>query len=185
MAPTPSLQEQTVGLLGYGRIGRQLAQWVEPLCARVLAHAQTSPQGSAPAEMVSLDRLLSESDYISIHLPLNSSTCHLLGRNEIARMKPTAFLINTSRGLIIDDEALIEALRAGQLGGAALDVFTAEPLPPEHPFRTLPNVIITPHVAWYSDRSEYLLHANAPRAIVDFFEGRPVKLLNKTVSRRQ
>jgi D-3-phosphoglycerate dehydrogenase len=185
MAPTPSLQEQTVGLLGYGRIGRQLAQWVEPLCGRVLAHARTSPQDSAHAEMVSLGRLLSESDYISIHLPLNSSTRHLLGRNEIARMKPTAFLINTSRGLIIDDEALIEALRAGQLGGAALDVFTAEPLPPEHPFRTLPNVIITPHVAWYSDRSEYLLHANAPRAIVDFFEERPVKLLNKTVSRRQ
>jgi D-3-phosphoglycerate dehydrogenase len=94
-------------------------------------------------------------------------------------MKPTAFLINTSRGLILDDGALIEALQAKKLGGAALDVFTTEPLPPDHPFRTLPNVIITPHVAWYSDRSEYLLHANAPRAIVDFFEGRPVKLLNQ------
>ena len=93
-------------------------------------------------------------------------------------MKSTAYLINTSRGLIFDDEALIEALSAKKLGGVALDVFTTEPLPLEHPFRTLPNVIITPHVAWYSDQSEYRLHANAPRAIVDFFAGRAVKLLN-------
>jgi D-3-phosphoglycerate dehydrogenase len=180
MAPTPSLKEQTVGLLGYGRIGRQLAQWVAPLCGRVLAHSQNpdlSPQDAAPAEMVSLDQLLREADYISIHLPLNASTRHLLGRDAFAKMKPTAFLINTSRGLILDDEALIEALQAKTLGGVALDVFATEPLPPDHPFRTLSNVIITPHVAWYSDRSEYLLHANAPRAIVDFFEGRPVKLL--------
>ncbi len=185
MTPTHSLKEQTIGLLGYGRIGKQLAQWVEPLCGRVLAHSQTNSQDSAPAEMVSLDRLLRESDYISIHLPLNPSTRYLLGRNEISKMKTTAFLINTSRGLIIDDETLIEALRAGQLGGAALDVFTTEPLPLNHPFRTLPNVIITPHVAWYSDRSEYLLHANAPRAIVDFFEGHPVKLLNQPKSKEQ
>jgi D-3-phosphoglycerate dehydrogenase len=182
MAPTPSLKEQTMGILGYGRIGRQLAQWVAPLCGRVLAHSQTteiSPQDSAPAEMVSLDRLLRESDYISIHLPLNSSTRHLLGREAFAKMKPTAYLVNTSRGLILDDEALIEALRAKKLAGVALDVFTTEPLPLDHPYRILSNVIITPHVAWYSDRSEYLLHANAPRAIVEFFEGRPVKLLNQ------
>ena len=93
-------------------------------------------------------------------------------------MKPTAYIVNTSRGLILDEEALIEALREKKLAGAALDVFTTEPLPLGHPFRTLPNVIITPHVAWYSERSEYLLHANAPRKIVDFFEGRPVRLLN-------
>jgi D-3-phosphoglycerate dehydrogenase len=182
MTPTPPLKEQTVGILGYGRIGRQLAEWVAPLCGRVLAHSQSngsSSPDSAPTEMVSLDKLLRESDYISIHLPLNPSTRHLLGREALAKMKPTAFLINTSRGLIFDDEALVEALRANKLGGVALDVFTTEPLPPDHPFRTLSNVIITPHVAWYSDRSEYLLHANAPRAIVDFFEGRPVKLLNQ------
>lgn len=182
MAPTPSLEEQTVGILGYGRIGRQLAKWVAPLCGRVIAHSQpdeSCPQESAPAEMVSLDRLLRESDYISIHLPLNSSTQQLLSQDALAKMKPTAFLINTSRGLILDDEALVEALRAKKLGGVALDVFTTEPLPLDHPFRSLPNVIITPHVAWYSDQSEYLLHANAPRAIVDFFQGRPVKLLNQ------
>ena len=188
MSPTPSLKEQSIGILGYGRIGRQLAQWVAPLCGRVLAHSPTtyqSPQDSAPAEMVSLDRLLRESDYISIHLPLNSSTRHLLGRDEFAKMQPTAYLINTSRGLILDDEALLEALRAKRLAGVALDVFTTEPLPLDHLFRTLSNVIITPHVAWYSDRSEYLLHANAPRAIVDFFEGRPVKLLNQPKGKEQ
>jgi phosphoglycerate dehydrogenase-like enzyme len=102
----------------------------------------------------------------------------MLGREALAKMKHTAYLVNTSRGLILDEEALIETLRGKKLAGAALDVFTTEPLPLDHPFRTLPNVIITPHVAWYSERSEYLLHANAPRKIVDFFEGRPVKLLN-------
>jgi len=182
MQPTPVLAEQTVGILGYGRNGRQLAQWVAPMCSRVLAHEKfmdPDPQASSPAEMVSLDRLLGESDYLSIHLPLDSSTRHLLGREEFAKMKPTAYLINTSRGLILDEEALLEALRARKLAGAALDVFTTEPLPPDHPFRTMPNVIITPHVAWYSARSEYRLHANAPRNIVDFFQGRPVKLLNQ------
>lgn len=181
MQPTPSLKEQTVGLLGYGRIGRQVGQWVAPLCGRVLAYERDTmmcSQDSSPTEMVSLDQLLRDSDYLSIHLPVNASTRHILGRDALAKMKPTAYLVNTSRGLIIDEEALIEALRGKKLGGAALDVFTTEPLPLDHPFRTLPNVIITPHVAWYSERSEYLLHANAPRKIVDFFEGRPVKLLN-------
>jgi D-3-phosphoglycerate dehydrogenase / 2-oxoglutarate reductase len=181
MQPTPSLKEQTVGILGYGRIGRQLAEWVAPLCGRVIAYERNtkiSPQDSLPAEMVSLDQLLRESDYLSIHLPLNPSTQHMLGRDALAKMKPTAYVVNTSRGLILDEEALIEALGEKKLAGAALDVFTTEPLPVGHPFRTLPNVIITPHVAWYSERSEYLLHANAPRKIVDFFEGRPVRLLN-------
>ena len=182
MQPTPALREQTVGILGYGRNGRQLAEWVAPLCGRVIAHSkdpELSAQDALPAEVVSLDQLLRESDYISIHLPLNESTRHLLGREEFAKMKPTAYLINTSRGLILAEDALLAALRARQIAGAALDVFTTEPLPPDHPFRTMPNVIITPHVAWYSARSEYRLHANAPRAIVDFFQGRPVKLLNQ------
>jgi D-3-phosphoglycerate dehydrogenase len=133
--------------------------------------------------MVSLDQLLRESDYISIHLPLNSSTHHLLGRDEFAKMRPTACLVNTSRGLILDEKALVEALRDKKLGGLALDVFTTEPLPLDHPFRTLANVIITPHVGWYSDRAAYLLHANASQAIVDFFKGRPVKLLNQPKDR--
>ena len=183
MLPTPSLKEQTVGILGYGRIGRQVAAWAAPLCGRVLAYGWTTSQHSSPAEMVSLDQLLRESDYLSIHLPLNPSTRHLLGSDALAKMKPTAYLVNTSRGLIIDEEALIEALSERKLAGAALDVFTTEPLPVDHPFRRFPNVIITPHVAWYSERSEYLLHANAPRKIVDFFEGRPVELLNPSVKR--
>ncbi len=179
MQGVKSLQDQTLGVLGFGRIGRQVAQWAAPLVGRVLAHdiAVKVPGDSLTPELVTLDRLLGESDYVSIHLPLNANTRHMIGWEALAKMKSTAYIINTSRGPLIDEAAMVEALQANRLAGAALDVFETEPLPADHPFRVFRNVIITPHVAWYSARSEYRLHANAARAIVQFFRGEPVNLL--------
>jgi len=187
LQPAP-LYEQTLGILGFGRIGCQLAHWISPMVARVIACKLNSAVASDSVpnvEFVPLDVLLRESDYLSVHLPLNDNTRGLLGRKALAQMKPTAYVINTSRGAIIDEQALGDALRAGKLAGAALDVFASEPLPQDHSLRGASNVIITPHVAWFSNRSEYLLHANAARAIVRFFNGLPVKLLNEVVPEKK
>ena len=148
---------------------------------RVLVHdppVEAKGEQIRGLEFVPLDRLLAESDYVSLHLPLNADTHHLFSKQALAQMKPTAYLINVARGPLVDESALVEALQENRLGGAALDVFSVEPLPMGHPLRAFPNVIITPHAAWYSTQADYLLRANPARAVVRFFKGEPVTLLN-------
>lgn len=182
LLPHPPLSEQTVGILGFGRIGRHAAKMIQPLAKRVLVHDpmfSASVEADAPAEFVSFGRLLAESDYISIHVPLVPETLHLFNATTIAKMKKGAYLINCARGPIIDEQALVDSLRNDHLAGAGLDVFSKEPLPMDHPLRSLPRVIITPHAAWYSTRADYLLRANPARNILHFFRGEPIPLLNK------
>ena len=146
-----SLAGRTLGILGYGRLGRPVARLAEAFGMKVVAWDRT---GSSPGsdefgvEHLPLDDLLAISDVVSIHLRLSNESRGLLNRETLWKMKPSAILINTSRGAIIDEPALIEALREKSLAGAGLDVFSVEPLPPASKLRALPNVLLTPHVGW-------------------------------------
>lgn len=137
----------TVGLIGYGNIAKQVETIVTAMGADVV-HTSTRDDGSPGWR--TLTELLAASDIVSLHLPLNDQTRHLLGAGEIAAMKPGAVLVNTSRGPIVDEEALIDALRSGHLSAAGLDVFAEEPVPAESALLTLDNVVVTPHVTWYT-----------------------------------
>jgi D-3-phosphoglycerate dehydrogenase len=170
------LRGQTLGLLGFGKIAKALASKVEPLGMKVLVYdpyldpALIAQHG---VEAVSLDRLLAEADTVSIHVPLSPETRNIVGKRELARMKPTAFLINTSRGGIVDEQALAEALKAGRVGGAALDVLSVEPPPADHPLRQAPNVILTPHLAFYSRESLIELQTKAAEEVARALKGEP------------
>lgn len=143
------LRGRVMGLVGLGAIGSAVARLAKAFGMKVLAYDPYVPEERARelgVELVSLDDLLKSSDFLSIHAPLTPETKGLIGREELSKMKDGSFLINTSRGGIVDEEALLEALRSGKLAGAALDVYLNEPPPPDHPLLKLDNVICTPHV---------------------------------------
>lgn len=137
----------TVGLLGYGNIARRVEQIVAAMGARVL-HTSTVDDGTP--DWRPLPGLLKESDIVSLHLPLTAQTDSLIDRAALNLMKPTALLVNTSRGAIVDETALIDALRENRLAAAGLDVFATEPVDPDNPLLGLDNVVVTPHVVWYT-----------------------------------
>jgi phosphoglycerate dehydrogenase-like enzyme len=137
----------TVGLVGYGNIAKRVHDIVAAMGATVL-HTSTRDDGRAGWRQ--LPELLAASDIVSLHLPLTADTHHLLGRDAMARMKPNAVLVNTSRGAVVDEDALVDALRGGRLAAAGLDVFEVEPLPPDNRLLGLDNVVLTPHVSWYT-----------------------------------
>jgi D-3-phosphoglycerate dehydrogenase len=149
-APLVQLEGKTIGLVGTGAIGGRVAELLRPFGVELLA---TSAQGddrraaAIGARPVHIETLLGESDVVSLHLRVTPATVGCLDRARLSLMKPTAFLVNTARGTLIDQGALIDALREGRLAGAALDVFEEEPLRPEDPLLGLPNVVLTPHVA--------------------------------------
>ncbi|MFO1037644.1 MAG: NAD(P)-dependent oxidoreductase [Geminicoccaceae bacterium] len=146
------LQGTTVGLVGFGRIGRAMAKRAQGFAMEVLVadpFADASTVAHLGCRLVELDELLQTSDFVSIHAPLSPETHHLIGAERLALMKPTAFVVNTSRGGLIDEDALIAALESGKIAGAGLDVFEHEPLP-DTPLRRLSNVVLTPHVAGLS-----------------------------------
>jgi phosphoglycerate dehydrogenase-like enzyme len=135
----------TVGLVGYGNIAKRVDRMVTAMGATVL-HTSTHDDGRP--DWRPLPELLAASDVVSLHLPLTAGTRHLLDRKTIARMKPHAVLINTSRGAVVDEDALVDALRGGRLAAAGLDVFEVEPVAPDNPLLGLDNVVLTPHVTW-------------------------------------
>lgn len=143
----PELYEKTVGLVGYGAVGRLMAGYLAAFGSRIIAYDPYCQGDPAPAELVDLDTLMSTSDVVSIHARLTDESYHLIGERQLARMKPSAILVNTARSGLIDEEALVRALSERRIMGAALDVFDTEPLPPDHPLLQLDNVTITPHLA--------------------------------------
>lgn len=144
-----TLQGRTLGILGIGRHGANVARIAQAFGMRVLAWQRTPATTAADGvELVSLDELLGRSDVVSIHLKLSDESRGLLDAPRLAQMKPGAVLINTARGAIIDERALVEALRSGPLAAAGLDVFAQEPLAADSPLRALPNVVLTPHIGW-------------------------------------
>ena len=170
------LRGQTLGLLGFGKIAKALASKVQPLGMKVLVYdpyLEAELIARHGVQAVDLDTLLRESDTVSIHVPLSPETRNLIGQVELARMKPTAFLINTSRGGIVDEHALATALKEARLGGAALDVLNVEPAPPDHPLRQAPNVILTPHLAFYSRESVIELQTKAAEEVARALKGEP------------
>jgi phosphoglycerate dehydrogenase-like enzyme len=144
---------KTLGVLGLGRVGSQVARVGSAFGMNLIAWSQNmTPEAAraADAVLVSKDQLFEQSDILTIHLVLSSRSRGLVGARELERMKPTALLINASRGPIVEEEALISVLKNKQIAGAAIDVFDIEPLPPAHPFRTLDNVLATPHLGYVS-----------------------------------
>jgi D-3-phosphoglycerate dehydrogenase len=147
----PKLTDLDVGVLGMGRIGRYVATWWSALGARVRAYDPFTDFDTIPS--AAMEEILEGSDVISLHVPLNDDTRHLVSAGTLARMRPGAVIVNVSRGGLIDEIALADALRSGHIAGAGLDVFSEEPLPSAHVLRDAPNVVLTPHVAWRSDQS--------------------------------
>jgi D-3-phosphoglycerate dehydrogenase len=143
----PELCGKTVGLVGYGAVGRLVAGYLQAMGSRIVAYDPYCQGDPAPAVLVDLPDLLRESDVVSIHARLTEESHHLIGRAELAMMKPSAVLVNTARSGLVDEAALVEALRGRRIMGAALDVFDTEPLPPDHPLIQLENVTICPHLA--------------------------------------
>lgn len=142
------LQGRTLGIVGLGHSGRELARLVAPFAMRVLAHSPHADRSHAEAlgvTLTSLEEVLREADFLSLHCRLSKETRHLLGPTQLAMMKPTAYLINVGRGELVDQRALTESLREQRLAGAGLDVFAVEPLPVDDPLLSLDNVILTPH----------------------------------------
>ena len=151
--PLRRIEGQTLGLVGYGQIARRVAQKARALGLQVIATRRSRLSASEPVQFVPLNDLLTASDYVSLHLPLTNETEHLIGSEQFEKMKPTAFLINTARGGLVDASALAGALTAGQLAGAALDVHQPEPPDLSAPPYTDPRVLTTPHAAFYSEES--------------------------------
>jgi D-3-phosphoglycerate dehydrogenase len=146
-AAIPELNEKTVGLIGYGAVARLVAHYVAAMGSKVVTYDPYQTGDFAPARPIDLNSLLEQADVVSLHARLTDETYHLVGRAELARMKPTAILVNTARSGLVDEQALIEALRERRIMGAALDVFDHEPLDADHPLVQLDNVTLTPHVA--------------------------------------
>jgi D-3-phosphoglycerate dehydrogenase len=173
----------TCGIVGFGRIGRSTAQKLRGFGARVLAYTRSPSREDHDVEFVPLDRLLRESDAVIVHIPLTPDTKHLLNRERLALMKRGAFLINVSRGAVIDTQALIEALQSRHLGGAALDVLENEPnVPPA--LLALPNVLLTPHIAFTSDASLRELRQWASEEVVRVLRGEQPRQARNTPAQR-
>ncbi|MCG8708233.1 D-2-hydroxyacid dehydrogenase family protein [Brenneria sp. 4F2] len=175
------LSGKKLGLLGLGKTGQRMARIAQAFGMEVSAWSHHLTAAHAAQQGVTLaaskEALLSSSDILSIHLVLGERTRGLLGAAELARMKSSALLINTSRAAIIDQSALLHALRAGQIAGAGLDVFDIEPLPAAHPLRTLPNVLATPHLGYVADDNYRTYFTQAVENIQAFVAGKPRRTL--------
>jgi D-3-phosphoglycerate dehydrogenase len=170
------LHAKTCGVIGLGAVGRRFAHIAAGIGMRVIAWTM-HPRPEPGVEFVELEVLHRSSDVVSIHLRLSPATEGFIGPRQLALMKPTAILINTARGAIVDQTALIDALAAGRIAGAGLDVFSAEPLPPGHPLAQLPNVVITPHCAGITPEALEAGLRMAVENIWEFLAGRPAHVV--------
>lgn len=176
-----TLAGKTLGLLGLGRVGKRMAQYAAVFGMDVIAwsqHLTDEVAREVGARRVEKAALFAESDVVSVHVVLSERTRGLIGQPELAAMKPTAYLINTSRGPIVDETALIDALRTGRIAGAGLDVFDTEPLPVAHPLRELPNVTLSPHLGYVTREMLSAFYADTVEAVVAWLEGTPVRIAN-------
>ncbi len=177
----------TLGLIGFGNIARQVAMRAAAFGMRVVFCDPfvTEGQFDAPGRKLELNDLLTESDFVSLHPPLTPDTRGMIDDEALARMKPSAFLINCSRGPIVDTAALVRALDANKIAGCALDTTDPEPLPNPHPLRSRENVILNPHTAWYSEQALVGLQAGAPNEVRRVLSGEwPVNVVNPAVKGR-
>lgn len=179
------LHGKTLGLLGLGRIGATVARIGQAFGMRTVAWSQNLTAARAAehgVKRVEKAELLSAADIVAIHLKLSERTHGLLQAADLAQMKPTAWLINTSRGPIVDEAALIEALRARRIAGAALDVFDIEPLPVDHPFRSLGNVVASPHIGYVTDETYRIFYGETVENIRAWIQGKPIRVIGEARS---
>ncbi|MEX0611008.1 MAG: C-terminal binding protein [Pirellulales bacterium] len=178
------LEGKTLGIIGLGRIGRKMARRAAGFDMQVIAYdpyvdVNSVEVDSCRMRSATLDELLTSSDFVSVHCVLTPETQRLLGEKELRAMKPSAYLIDVSRGAIIDELALIRALREGWIAGAGLDVFFSEPLPAKHPLLSMLNVVVTPHLAWYTSEAAARQSQQAADAVLDILAGRrPRSIVN-------
>jgi glycerate dehydrogenase len=172
--PLVELDGLTMGIIGLGRIGRAAARLAQAFGMKVVASGRSKPHDlPTDIDWSDVETLLRTSDVVSLHCPLTPETKHLMNAQRLAMMKPTAFLLNTSRGPLIDEPALADALRRGQIAGAGLDVLSQEPPPPNHPLYTAPNCFITPHIAWATRAARARLMRVAVENVRAFISGKP------------
>jgi len=174
------LNGKTLGVLGLGTLGSRVARYGKAFEMEVLAWSQNLTAERAAevgATLVGKDELLRRSDVVSIHLVLSDRSRGLVGARELGLMKRTAYLVNTSRGPIVDEAALVRALQEGTIAGAGLDVYEPEPLPLDHPFRKLPNTVITPHLGYVTEETYRVFFGHALEDVQAFLRGAPVRVL--------
>lgn len=180
LSPQLEVAGKTLGVVGFGRIGRRVAQIARSLGMRILAFSPSrkEPPVYEEFEWVTLEELLMASDVVSLHCPLTPQTRGLLNAQRISRMKTNAFLLNTARGALVDDQALADALNQGKLAGAGLDALAEEPPPPGHPLFSAKNCILTPHMAWATREARTRCMQIAVENLAAFIQGRPQNVVN-------
>ncbi len=182
------LKGRTIGILGLGNIGSAIARYARAFEMEVIAWSQNLTEEKAAASGARLaprDELLRKADIVTIHLVLSARTRGMIDGAELSLMKPTAYLVNTSRGPIVNEAALIQALKQRTIAGAALDAFADEPLPPSHPFRSLPNVLATPHVGYVSEDMYRLFFRETVENIAAFLAGAPTRVIQPNFTNYQ
>ena len=170
-----AFKETVVGFLGFGRIAQEVTARLRPFELRLTAHDPYLRSPPGDVRLVDFDNLLAESDCISLHAPATEATRRIIGREALRAMKSTAYLVNSARGDLIDEDALAAALVAGQIAGAALDVFNIEPLPMDSPLRQAPNLQLSPHGAWYSEVAVTRLQTMVADEITRALCGQPIR----------
>ncbi len=180
LSPLSELNEKTIGIIGFGSIGRRVAEIADTFGMNILVNSRCEKDlnGFKNARQVVLSELLSLSDFVSCHCPLTSSTENLINENSLSKMKSSAVLINTSRGPVVDENALAEALNKGKIAGAALDVLKTEPADPGNPLLKAKNCLITPHIAWAAKETRERLLSILDKNIERYLEGRPQNKVN-------
>ncbi len=171
---------KALGIVGYGRIGSDVAKVFKALGMNVIAWSRSLTPEKAAADGItsaSLDDVLGQSDIVSVHLLANPQTRGIIGAREIGLMKPAALLVNTARAMLIDQQAMINALHDGKLGGAALDVYDIEPLPSAHPILKAPNTLLTPHLGYVMEENYRISFTEAAENVAAWLDGKPVRVL--------
>jgi phosphoglycerate dehydrogenase-like enzyme len=182
-----TLWGKTLGLLGLGRTGKRMAEYANVFGMDVIAWSQNLTEEAAAdagTRRVEKVALFEEADVVSVHLVLSERTRGLVGEPELALMKSHAYLINTSRGPIVDEAALIAALETGRIAGAGLDVYDSEPLPADHPLRLLPNVTLSPHLGYVTREMLGAFYSDTIEAVVAWLDGAPIRIANPEALRR-
>jgi phosphoglycerate dehydrogenase-like enzyme len=175
------LEGKTIGIVGLGRIGSRVAAVARAFGMNVIAWSQNLTRETAQqhgARLVGKEELFRSADIVTLHLILSRRTRGIIGAADLKLMKPSAYLINTSRGPLVDEAALLEALTSHAIAGAALDVFDAEPLPPSHPFRSLENVLATPHIGFVTIETYKIFYGETVEDIAAWLDGKPLRVIS-------
>lgn len=176
----PDLEGLTLGIIGLGKLGKRVAGIAKAFGMKVIAWSPNLDAAKAEAggaAYASKEDLLRQANIVTIHMQLSERTVGLLGASDLAIMKPSAYLVNTSRGPLVDENALIDALRQKRIAGAGLDVFNVEPLPVDHPYRSLANVVMTPHLGYVTEQNYKKNYGDVVEDIREFLKGKPVRVL--------